>query len=161
MRSTLLEERPPNGGGKLAFITCPRCQTECPNGVEQCTTCGRHFVVYCGACGHRNPREAVRCEACLHQLRVRRRHGNSPPLHRLVWPLKWDWRHKPRWVLPAQIGAFVLTVFLGVQALLLLHAKLAMPQTPPEEPDQLLRVLPDGPLVELPSEDFVRLDGAE
>lgn len=129
---------------------CPRCHTASPAGTIECPACGRHFFVYCGACGHLNPREAIRCDACAHQLRVRRGSRCSPAIHRLVWPVRWDWHQQPRWVLPGQILASMVAVFLGMQAILFLHERYAAPRPPAPGSETELEVLPDGQIVELP-----------
>lgn len=151
MSTTSHPEQPPNTAiGQEPKVTCSRCQTESPADTLECPTCGRHLSVYCGACGELNPRAAVRCKACMHQLRVRRHRRHAPALQRLVWPRRWDWSHRPRWVLPAQILASLLAIFLGVQAILLLHARFAVPRGPGTEELAELYVMPDGKIVELP-----------
>ena len=144
------QEPPCTGPAEGLKLTCPRCETVAPVGTVECPVCGRHFLVCCRACGHLNPRAAVRCEACAHQLRVRRHSHQTPAIHRLVWPRRWDWRHRPRWVLPAQLLVTLLAVFLGVQAILFLHARYALAHAPNVADEAELYVMPDGKIVELP-----------
>jgi len=140
----------PSEGGQPDRVSCPRCQTASPSGTLECPTCGRHFFVYCGACGKLNPRAAVRCDACSHELRVRHRGGRFRGLRGLVWPRRGGWGGQPRWVRPAQITAVLLAVFLGAQAIRFFHARFALPSGPGTDEASQLYVMPDGKIVELP-----------
>jgi hypothetical protein len=106
--------------------------------------------VQCGECRAVNFRGDERCQECGAALKWVVR-GTGPRVDRQLWPLRWSFDRRRRWLIPVQMGLFIASVGLATYAAITI-AEYRRPR-PNTDPPKVF-VLEDGKLK--PIEEVVK-----
>lgn len=94
------------------LLACPKCGETARLPVDTCPRCRRHLYLKCGECQTVNLRRLEQCHACGARLKHTLRNA-GPHVERHVWPVRWSFNRRRKWLLPVQIALFMASVSMA------------------------------------------------
>ncbi len=136
--------------GAAEAVTCPKCGGSVELPADLCPHCRRHLYIKCDECEATNFRGRDQCRECGARLKHTMREVR-PRIHRHLWPIRWSFDRRRKWLLPVQIVLFVASVSLASYATIKI-VEYRRHRPTPEPPE--VYVLEDGKLT--PLEDVMK-----
>lgn len=123
-------------------VACPKCGEVVQLPADLCPHCHKHLYVKCGECHAPNFRGMRQCRECGAVLK-HAVHEARPRIDRQLWPIRWSFDRRRRWLVPVQLALFIASVSLASYAAIKI-AEYRRPRPSSEPPE--VYVLEDGRL---------------